>query len=35
MGNIVIFGAGELGCKAIERYGKENIKKIIDNSHKK
>ncbi len=35
MGNIVIFGAGELGCKAIEKYGKENIIKIIDNNPQK
>lgn len=35
MENIVIFGAGQLGDMAIERYGKDNIVRIIDNSPNK
>ena len=33
--NIVIFGAGQLGRKAFEHYGKDSIVNVIDNSLEK
>ena len=31
----VIFGAGELGCKAIRKYGANEILTVIDNDQRK